>query len=483
MAERYDIEDTVDQSLIGKPARRYEARAKVTGAARYAADEPLPGTLYAALVTTDVPKGRITGYDLEAAEAVPGVRLILTHENMPNLADVQFYATGGVMQSTSPQLQKPDIHFAGQIVAMAVAETIEDARLAAERVSVKIAPAKGAVASIHADDAGKPKAVPKQAYEPIEKGDVALAFRSADAVVEAEWTTPNQHHNAIELYSTSAEWRNRTLTAYVPSQWVAGFRAGLATAFGLPTDQVTVRSAFVGGGFGGKGTMPDHTVITAAAARMLDRPVKLYVTRDEGFTVGSNRPQTTQRMRVAAKDGKLTAIDHTQDSQTSEFDTFFLPGTEQTSRLYDWQAIKTSERVIAANVNTPGFMRAPAEVPALFALEGAVDELAWELDLDPVQLRLDSNAAEREPVKGLAWTSNNLAECLRRGAEAFGWRSDRGAPRSQSDGDLLVGHGVATAIYPTYTQAASAAVRFASDGSVRVTAAAHELGGGTYTVC
>ena len=481
MAETYDVTGNVNLAMIGEPRPRYEFRAKVTGEARFAADEPIAGTLHAALAVTPHARGTITGIDASRTEAVPGVRLVLTHETMPELTRAEVYTKGGTAQNSIQSLGGPQIHYAGQMVGLVVAETPEAARLGADRLVVSVSP-EPAVATMHGPDAPEPEPLPTEAYEPIEKGDVEGTLGGAEHTVEAEYLTPHQHHNPIELYFVSAEWRNGVLTAYVPSQWVAGMRAGLSTVFGLPASHVRVVSKYVGGGFGSKATLNDYVTATAAAARMVDAPVKLYVSRHQMFSVASHRPQSTHRMRVGVKDGRLTAIDHTQDSQTSRIDTFFLPGTEQTSRMYAWDAIRTAERIVRTDTNTPGFMRAPAETPALFALESAVDEVAVKAGLDPVALRLASNAKDAEPVEGKPWTSHSLAECLQRGAEAFGWADRPMETRAQRRGDWLFGQGVASAIYPAYTRPATARVRLAADGGCIVTGAAHELGGGTYTV-
>ena len=482
MSETYDVITAVGLPPVGDPLSRYEARSKVTGAARYAADEPLAGALHAVLATTPHAAGRLVAIDTAEAEAVPGVRLVLTHRTMPELTEVPPFTEGGAAHSGFRPLNGTEIRFAGQIVALAVAETQEAARHAASLIRATVEPAP-AVASMHGPDAPEPQAVPAEAYEPIEKGDVEAALAEADASVEAEYRTPNQHHNPIELWFTSAEWRDGGLTAYVPSQWVAGTRGALATVFGLPVSKVRVVSRVVGGGFGGKATVMNHTLIACAAARMLGAPVKMYVGRDQMFTVGSLRSQSTHHLRVGVKDGRLTALDHAQDGQTSTFDTFFLPGTEQTSRMYGWDAIRTAERVVPTNVNTPGFMRAPAETPALFALESAVDEAAWAAGVNPLELRLASDAPEREPVDGLPWTSRSLAQCLETAAAAFGWSDWRPETRAMRRGDWLYGLGMASAVYPVYTSAASAELQLASDLSATLTAAGHDMGQGTYTMC
>lgn len=480
MAKTYDIKDTA-LPMIGDPLPRYEARAKVTGQARYAADEALAGPLFGVLVTTAEAAGTLTDIDTSDAEAVLGVRLVLTHRNMPDLVEVASFTRGGAAHSGFRPLSGTDIRFSGQIVALAVAETPEAARHAADLIRATIDPVPS-VASIHTGDAPAPTTVPPEAYEPIEKGDIEATL-SAGTMIEAEYRTPNQHHNPIELWFTSAEWRNGALTAYVPSQWVSGTEGALATAFDLPVSKVRVVSRFVGGAFGSKATVLNHTLIACAAARMVGAPVKMYVGRDQMFTVGSMRPQTTHRIRMGVSEGRLTGFSHDQITQTSTFDTFFLPGTEQTSRMYDWQAIRTSESVVPTNVNTPGFMRAPAETPALFALESAVDEAAFAAGVDPLQLRLASDAAEREPVNGLPWTSRSLRECLETGAAEFGWSDWRAETRAMQRGDWLHGYGLASAMYPVFTSPATAHLTVGSDLSATIEAAGHDMGQGAYTVC
>lgn len=482
MAESYDVSPAaVNLPPIGDPLPRFEARAKVTGEARYAADEALSGTLYAALVTTPVAKGRISAIDTKAAEALPGVRLLLTYKNTDAHPDVKPYPKGGVGQSSFQPLAGPEVNYAGQIVALVVAETLETAEQAAGFVAVEVEPMGQPVASIHAEDAPAAKPVPQKLHQPVQVGDLDAALQDADGIVEATYTTPVQHHNPIELYFNGAEWRNGQLTVYVPSQWVTGTRAALATAFELPVEKVRVISSVVGGAFGCKATVMAHTYLTAEAARRANAPVKLYVSRDQMFTVGSFRPATTHRIRVGAKDGRLSAMHHEQDGQTSQMDLVFLPGTEQTARLYDWQAIRTAERIIRTDTNTPGFMRAPAEVPGLFALESAVDELAYAIGADPVELRLASDSAN-EPVEGLPWSSRSLAECLRRGAEIFGWSERPKQVGTLTRGDWQIGYGVASAIYPCYTSPGTADIKMGSDLSVRVAGGAHDLGTGTYTI-
>ncbi|MBM2578124.1 xanthine dehydrogenase family protein molybdopterin-binding subunit [Jannaschia sp. Os4] len=483
MAETYDVsEAATGLPMIGAPEPRYDGRLKVTGQAVYAADAPVSGALHAALVLAPQARGTITAIDTGAAEAVPGVRLVLTHENFPpNLGAVTTFSAGGVAQSSWQGFESPEIRFAQQPVALVVADTVENAREAAKLVELTVEAADGAVASMFADAAPAARDI-GEAVEPIEVGDVDAVLSGAAHVVEARYTTPIQHHNAIELYGTTAEWRAGDLVVHCPSQWMTGTRASLATKFGLPVERVRVVAAVTGGGFGSKATVMAHTFLAAQAARMVGRPVKLYVSRHDMFSAGSYRPQSTHDIRVGVDaDGRLTALGHHQVQQTSRMDDVPLPGTEMTTRMYGWDAVRGTNALVSTDTNTPGFMRSPAEVPAFFALESAIDEVALAAGRDPVEVRLASDSAT-EPVGGLPWTSRSLAECLRVGAASFGWEGPSAEPGSRIRDGLLIGHGVASAMYPVYSSAAVADVRMGSDLSVRVSAAVQDIGGGTHNV-
>ena len=483
MVAPFDVsEAATGLPMIGAPAPRYDARMKVTGEARYAADEPVAGALYGWLVISPYARGRLTAIDTSEAERLPGVRLVMTHLNQPPTADVPVFSAGGIAQASWQRLE-PAIRFAGQPVALVMAEDIETAREGAALVSLQVEDdTASAVADMFADGALEPRDI-RDTVEPIEAGDVDAALSEAAAVVEARYTTPVQHHNPIELYATTAEWRDGSLTVHCPSQWMTGLRSAMATAFSLPVDRVRAVAAVTGGGFGSKATVMAHSFVTAAAARLVGRPVKLYVSRHQMFAVGSFRPQSAHEIRLGADaGGRLVALDHHQIQQTSRMDDVPLPGTEQTCRMYGYDAVRGTNALVATDTNTPGFMRAPAETPGLFALESAIDELARRMGVDPVRMRLASDSPN-EPVEGLPWTSRGLGACLERGAELFGWEGHAERPGARTRDGLLIGHGVASAMYPVYMSAATADVRVDSDLSVRVSAAAQDIGGGTHNVC
>ena len=464
---------------IGFPVTRRDALAKSTGAAQYAADFPHAGTAYAALTLSKVARARITRIDTTAAEAVPGVQLVLTHRSLnETLGEETFAMKGGHMQSSFMPLTSDEVHYAGQIVSLVVADTQEAAEEASRLVAIDYA-TQHASASI--EDADREEE-PMEAKS-IDVGDAEAAFAAAPVKVDATYHTPAQHHNQIELYSTSAAWRDGKLLVNVPSQWVVGNQAGLAKIFGIPMEDVHVESPYIGGGFGGKATILPHTVLVAMAARRLGRPVKLMVPREAGFTVSSFRPATRSRVRLAAeRDGTLVAVMHDEVGQSAVIDHVAFPATDVTARMYASPNIRMREATIATDVNTPGFQRAPAEAPGFFGFESAVDELATALGMDPVEFRIKNEPA-KDPVKGLAWSSRSLVQCYRRGAELFGWSRRTPAVGSMTAPDgTLVGWGCATATYPSAMAPSSARVRLSADGTCVVSCAAHDLGTGAYTV-
>ena len=464
---------------IGFPVTRRDALAKSTGAAQYAADFPHAGTAYAALTLSKVARARITRIDTTAAEAVPGVQLVLTHRSLnETLGEETFAMKGGHMQSSFMPLTSDEVHYAGQIVSLVVADTQEAAEEASRLVAIDYATQHASASIEDADRVEEPMEA-----KSIDVGDAEAAFAAAPVKVDATYHTPAQHHNQIELYSTSAAWRDGKLLVNVPSQWVVGNQAGLAKIFGIPMEDVHVESPYIGGGFGGKATILPHTVLVAMAARRLGRPVKLMVPREAGFTVSSFRPATRSRVRLAAeRDGTLVAVMHDEVGQSAVIDHVAFPATDVTARMYASPNIRMREATIATDVNTPGFQRAPAEAPGFFGFESAVDELATALGMDPVEFRIKNEPA-KDPVKGLAWSSRSLVQCYRRGAELFGWSRRTPAVGSMTaPNGTLVGWGCATATYPSAMAPSSARVRLSADGTCVVSCAAHDLGTGAYTV-
>ncbi len=463
-------------SNMGKPEPRLDGRLKVTGEARYGSDFVVSNPAYAFLVTSSIAKGRIRSMDLRAAKAVPGVLEIFNYENTGELKDIK-YARGGGGPISSIQGFGPRIDYGGQIVALVVADTFEAAREAAHmvRVNYESEPpsatfdSRGTTSESAANE-GLPQA-----------GDAEQAFAAADVRLEAQYETPTQHHNPIELFTTTCVWRDNQLTIYEPSQFVYGLKANLAKKMGVDIADVHAISPFVGGAFGSKAQFSPRTGLVALAAKRLNRPVKLVTTRDQGFTVQTYRAETRHRIRIGAeRGGKIASFIHEGWEVTSRPDPYSVSGVEDSARLYGFGAVKTGVTLVHADRNTPGFMRSPPVVPYIYALESAMDELAVKLNMDPVELRRINDSSV--DAMGKQWSSRSLMKCYDQAAERFGWTNRSVQPGSMRDGDWLIGWGCASAVYPTHVGAAAARVRLMANGTANVQIAAHDLGTGAYTV-
>jgi xanthine dehydrogenase YagR molybdenum-binding subunit len=468
---------------MGQPVPRYDAVAKVTGRADYAADVPLANPAFAYLVTSAIAKGRIDGFDLTEAKGVRGVIDIVTHENAEKLTDAKLFSNGGYASTTIQPLKSADVAQDGQIVAVVVAETFEAAREAAHRVKVSYT---AATPTTTFDSFGTTSARAKgqlaQFKDDPKVGNFADAFDQAEIKLTATYETPTQHHNPMELFATSCVWNADRLTIYEPSQYVYGLKNGVAEQLGIDADNVRVINHYVGGAFGSKGSMTPRTAIIASIARRLNRPVKLVASRDQGFTIATYRAETRHQIQLGAgRDGKLIALRHEGEEISSRADAYAVGGTKTTTRLYACPNVDSLVSIVRADRNTPGFMRSPPEVPYLFALESAMDELAVKLSMDPIELRR-VNDTMTEPIGGKPYTSRSLMACFDEGAKAFGWSKRSAEPKSMTDGDWLVGYGCATTCYPTQMAPAAARVRLQRDGRARVEIAGHEIGNGAYTV-
>jgi xanthine dehydrogenase YagR molybdenum-binding subunit len=468
---------------MGQPVPRYDAAAKVTGKAQYAADVPLSNPVYAYLVTSSIAKGRIDSFDLDAAKRVPGVIDIVTHENAEKLKEAKLFSNGGYASTTIQPLKSSEIAQAGQIVAVVLANTFESAREASHAVKVNYT---AAVPTTTFDSPGTTSARAKgqlsQFKEDPKVGDFAKAFGEADVKVSEAYETPTQHHNPMELFATSCVWNGDSLTIYEPSQYVHGLKNGVAEQLDIDADKVRVINSYVGGAFGSKGSMTPRTAIIASIARRLGRPVKLVATRDQGFTIATYRAETRHEVQLgASRDGRLTALRHLGWEISSRPDAYAVGGTKTTTRVYACPNVESEVSIVRADRNTPGFMRSPPEVPYMFALESAMDELATELNMDPIELRR-INDTTKEPIGGKPYTSRSLMACFDEGAKAFDWQQRSAKPKSMSSGDWLIGYGCAATCYPTQMAPAAARVRLQRDGRARVEIAGHEIGNGAYTV-
>jgi xanthine dehydrogenase YagR molybdenum-binding subunit len=463
---------------------RVDALDKVQGKPIFGADDARPGLLHAALAVSTIAKGRITGLDIKAARAVPGVQLVLTHENIGTVKSGGFIMGGGYgFQSFQPMLS-PAIAYRGQPIALVAAETLEAANEAAHLVKATYAEEPFSVTL----DAKGTETI-NQADTPLSKlfpdivaGDADKAFADAPVKIEAVFNCPPQHQNPIELIATVAEWQGDKLIIHEGTQNAEAIRHGVTTALDLKPEQVEVISPFAGGGFGQKNSLQMQTVLAAVAARQTQRPVKLVVSRAGVFHDASFRPASRHHIRLGAdRSGKMLSAIHETLAQTSRHDLFPGEYSATSARLYGFATFRGEERLVRTDVQTPGYMRAPFEHPACFAMESCVDELAYALGQDPVALRLANDTAT-DAATGLPFSSRHVAECLRRGAERFGWAKRSMAPQTMRGEDgSQIGWGVAIGCYPGVIVPAIAHLKVSDDGSVIISIGGHEMGQGIRT--
>jgi xanthine dehydrogenase YagR molybdenum-binding subunit len=471
----------VSEPVTGKGIDRVDARLKVTGKAVYAAEVPVANVAHAVMVCSTISKGRIASIDTRAAAAAAGVLAVVTHLNAPRLPGMT--KKGSMTERVLQLLQDDEVLYGDQPIAVVVADTLERAQLAARLVDARYDEARP-VAAI--DQPGSETYAPPKAGRGAtdsKRGDADAALAAAKFKVEATYTTPVEYHSPMEPHATLAVWQgDDRITLYDATQGIFGVRKRIAALFGLLPDHVRVINHFVGGGFGGKGSPWSHVALAAMAAKVVGRGVKLVVTRQQMFSCVGHRPLTVQKVALGADaGGKLTAIRHEVTSETSRFDEFVEPCAVQTRMLYACPNVRTSHRLVRLDVATPTFQRAPGYATGTYALESAMDELAYALAIDPVELRL-RNHADADPEEGKPWSSKSLRDCYAQGAERFGWSRRTAAPRSMRDGHTLVGWGMATATYPAHQSPSSARARLRADGSALVQAGSQDIGTGTYTI-
>lgn len=500
---------------IGTPHWRVEGVSKVTGTALYGADQrPFLGTgdrallhatshgaqlvssaplAYAVARTSPVARGRISTLDDTAARALPGVLEVLTYRNVGKRirAGKPLIEHGYMAQAVAP-LRSKRISFADQIVAMVIADTEEIAEQAASLVRITFA---GDVPSGGFDDAGASVVKAESLGETeLKAGDVEKGLKQSVVGLDAWYETPPQHHNPIELFQTTCAWRHdasghEELVVWESTQNTRGFQYGLAQQLGLKPAQVRVLSPFIGGAFGSKGELGQFTALVAYASRQLGRPVKFVASRRQGFSLRTFRAETRHHVRLGADaQGKLLALDHESWELTSRSERFATAGSDSTSRLYGIPNVRTLVHNVETDRQAPGFMRAPPEMPYLFAMESAMDELSYALHLDPVELRR-RNDTMVELVTDRPYTSRSLLRCIERGVELFGWERRNPAVRSMGDAEDMIGYGFASAFYPTQIGPAHCRITLegAGDGAhgrvhAIVEVGTHEIGTGIRTL-
>jgi xanthine dehydrogenase YagR molybdenum-binding subunit len=462
---------------------RYEGIAKVTGKAKYAAEfsQPFPKAdlLYAYLVQATIPNGTIASIDRHAADRSPGIVAILTPFNAPKLNQAPPEPPA---RRNLSLLQDNEVHYSGQPVTVVVAKSLNEAKAAALLLKIKYV-SKPAQVSFKekTGDARWPKN-PGKEPPGNHRGDVQAGFQKSAVTIEQTYITPIQHHNPMEPHATIAWWEGERLNVYDSTQYISGVKMALAKTLDIPVDYVRVMCPLVGGGFGSKGSMWSHVPLCAMAAKVTGKPVKLVLDRAQMFGPVGGRPSTINKIKLGASaDGKLLAMQQDVVMNASVLEDFTEHSAGPTKTLYMSEANSVTEKVIEVNLGVSTFTRAPGEAPGTAVLEIAMDELAEKLKMDPVQLRL-VNYAEKDPSHDRPWTDKHLRDCYEQAAQRFGWSKRSATPGAVTEGNALIGYGMATATYPANRSAAQAVVRMLPGGKMFVGSGTQDLGTGTYTI-
>ncbi|WP_158995026.1 xanthine dehydrogenase family protein molybdopterin-binding subunit [Mucilaginibacter sp. L196] len=465
------------KDTIGEPLNRVDGRLKVTGGAKYSGEYKFPNLTYAVLVPTTITNGTVTAVDIRAAKYAPGVLAVITPFNAPKVPGYQ------------PDAKKPvkglklfndnQIHFNGQPIALVVADTFERATYAASLVKATYQ-AQPFETNFHKNfdsgvtpDGGK--------YKDYVRGE-ADAYKNAPVKIEQEYIQPSEMHNPMELHVTTAYWEGDDhVTVYTKSQGVMSSQRAVAAAFDLEPTNVQINSRFVGGAFGSSLRTWPHEIAAVQAARLVKRPVKLTLTREQMFTLVGYRPLTIQKIGLGATaDGKLVGITHESHSQTAVYEEFTEGAVNVSRFLYQSPNANTRYKVVPLNIGVPAPMRGPGESTGAYALESAMDELSYALNLDPIELRL-RNYTDADQERNLPWSSKYLKECYQLGADRIGWSNRAQKPGTVKDGDWLVGYGIGCGAFGAYRGHAEAKIKLMADGSVNIQSATTDIGPGTNT--
>jgi xanthine dehydrogenase YagR molybdenum-binding subunit len=467
-------------SNIGQPLTRRDGVLKITGAARYAADNHPPGMLHAALAVSSIARGRVIFLDVAAAKAHPAVVEVMTPANRPSLAQDPYEKTNPFMFRLDV-LQDDSVRYANQPIAVVIAETLEAATEGATLLSPRYeteAPRVG----LDGAESFVPPAIGIGNPAVMRKGDAEWGLAEAFRRIDATYETAAQYHNAMEPHAIVAAWDGDHLSIDTPSQGLVIAQGRIAGLFGIAPANIHIRSPFLGGGFGSKGLISGPQILGVMAARLVGRPVKLVLRREQMYGPLGHRAPTRQTLRMGAdREGVLTAVDHHTKTSSSTFDDFFEPASDISHTLYASPAIATSHEAVRLDIGTPLFMRAPGEATGSVALESAIDEMAQACGMDPLAFRL-KNYADVEPISGKPFSSKALRECYALGGERFGWARRPLAPRQMRDeAGLLVGWGMGTATFPALMFHAEARAVIRKDGTGIMEIGAHDMGQGAAT--
>ncbi len=465
------------EPALGAPLSRAEGPLKVSGQARYAIEQALENMAYGVTVQSTRPAGRIVSIDITAAKALPGVIDVYSFQNTLKLNKPTFYGAGGGATEVFTPIQDDVVRFNGMHVALVVADTFEQATEAASLLKIVYEDAPPIV------DLDDPNAKP----QPIDAmgakwGDAATALANAAVKVEARYSTAREYNVPLEPHACIASWERDRITVWEPSQWVGGARSVVSEWLGIPAENVRIISPYVGGGFGSKIGAHPHVGLACAASRKLGRPVKVSLTRPQTFTGLGGRPATRQNIAIGAgKDGKIVSIVHESWNETAIDEVHVEACNNVTKIMYATPNFASRINVTPVHTVMPGWKRGPGENPSAWALESAMDELAYALDMDPVTLRL-ANWAKVDPSNQMPWSTRQLREAYAAGADAIGWWQRDRRPRSMREGRELIGYGMAAGAYPMIRTASEAKIVFHANGLIEVLSSGTDIGTGTYTI-
>jgi len=465
------------KQALGSPLDRADGRLKIQGLATYAIEKSLENMAYAVVVQSTIPHGRIRSMNIERARQSPGVLAVYNHHSGLIIHPAKTFGQGGAAAQAFLPLQDDKVLWNGQHIALVVAKTLEQATEAAALIETEY---EQQAAIVHPDNPdAKPETVDALT---IEWGDAVPALAQAEVQIGGVYTTPREYNSPIEPHGCIAHWQDGSLTLWEPSQWVGGARQVVSEWMAIDREKVRVISPYVGGGFGCKGGIQPHSALACVAARELKRPVKLALTRPQTFTAFGGRPRTHQQLALgASRDGTLQSIVHDSWNETALNDVHKEPCNAVTPLMYASPNFLSHHKLIHLNTVNPSWMRAPGENPSAFALEVAMDELAWALKMDPLALRL-KNYAEQDPQAKIPWSSRQLREAYQQGADAFGWSKRSLEPRSLREGRQLIGWGMASGTYPVRRTPGEAQIVLYADGRLEVQSSGVDIGTGTYTI-
>lgn len=462
---------------VGVARSRGDGRLKICGEATYAVEHQPEDVVYGVVIQSTIASGRITRMNADNARRSTGVLAVYTHQSGLKINKPTPIAKGGAAQSTYTPIQDDIIIHNGQNIGIVVAQTFEQATYAASLVEIDY---EETPAIVFADDA---RAAPKN-LDPlnIDVGNARQAMDSAAVRIRGTYTTPREYNMPMEPHACVVQWQGERLTVWEPSQWVAGAKTEIAQWMGMDKADVHIVSPYVGGGFGSKPVPYTHVALACAAARELKRPIKVSLTRPQVFTGLGGRPATSQNLEMGAtRDGKILSVIHDSFNETSLHDVHIEACNRVTALMYAIPNVHSRHRVVPLNTVTPGWMRAPGENPSAFGLETAMDEMAYALGIDPLELRL-RNWPDHDFKSNLPWSTHHLRDAWLAGAKAFGWEKRTPAPRSMRDGHELIGWGMASGTYPVNRIPAEAKLILRQDGQLIVQSAGADIGTGTYTI-